>query len=280
MLQRLPLERKVRPAWLPPYVLGPGRPAGRVEIPAGPATLGARFEELPFGWDNEFSALEVHVPAFSVDATAVTNGQFQAFVEDGGYQRADLWTDEDWVWRGHEAIEHPAVWELVDGAWVYRTLFDRLPLDQVADWPVYVSLAEARAFASWSGGRLPREAEFHRAASGPAKGGRPEDGNVGFRHWAPTPVGSHPESASAYGVQDLVGDGWEWTSTAFAGLPGFTPYIPGYEGYSADFFDGKHYVLKGGSWATADPLVRPSFRNWFQAHYPYVFAKFRCVSDV
>jgi ergothioneine biosynthesis protein EgtB len=280
MLQRLPLERKVRPARLPPYVLGPGRPAGRVEIPAGPATLGARFEELPFGWDNEFSALEVHVPAFSVDATAVTNGQFQAFVEDGGYQRADLWTDEDWVWRGHEAIEHPAVWELVDGAWVYRTLFDRLPLDQVADWPVYVSLAEARAFASWRGGRLPREAEFHRAASGPAKGGRPEDGNVGFRHWAPTPVGSHPESASAYGVQDLVGDGWEWTSTAFAGLPGFTPYIPGYEGYSADFFDGKHYVLKGGSWATADPLVRPSFRNWFQAHYPYVFAKFRCVCDV
>src|ERR1700704_3133820 len=114
MLQRLPLERKVRPAWLPPYVLGPGRPAGRVEIPAGSATPGARFEELPFGWDNEFSALEVHVPAFSVDATAVTNGQFQAFVEDGGYQRADLWTDEDWVWRGHEAIEHPAVWELVD----------------------------------------------------------------------------------------------------------------------------------------------------------------------
>ena len=62
-------------------------------------------------------------------------------------------------------------------------------------------------------------------------------------------------------------------------LPGFTAYIPGYEGYSADFFDGKHYVLKGGSWATADALVRPSFRNWFQAHYPYVFAKFRCVAD-
>jgi formylglycine-generating enzyme required for sulfatase activity len=96
MLQRLPLERKMRPAWLPPYVLGPGRPAGPVDIPAGPATLGARFDELPFGWDNEFSALDVHVPAFRVDGTAVTNGQFQAFVEDGGYQRADLWTDEDW----------------------------------------------------------------------------------------------------------------------------------------------------------------------------------------
>jgi ergothioneine biosynthesis protein EgtB len=279
MLQRLPSERKVRPAWLPPYRVGAGRPGGTVEVPAGPATLGARFDELPFGWDNEFSALEVHVPAFRIDATPVTNGDFLAFVEDGGYRRADLWTDEDWIWRGHDAIEHPAVWELIDGAWVYRTLFDRLPLEQVSGWPVYASLAEARAFARWRGGRLPTEAEFHRAASGPAKGAGAEDGNVGFRHWAPTPVGSHPEGASAWGVQDLVGDGWEWTSTVFAPLPGFTPYIPGYPGYSADFFDGKHYVLKGGSWATAASLIRPSFRNWFQAHYPYVFAKFRCVTD-
>ncbi len=235
MLQRLALERKVRPAWLPPYVLGPGRPAGPVEIPAGPTTVGARFDELPFGWDNEFSALEVHVPAFSMDATAVTNRQFQAFVEDGGYQRADLWTDEDWVWRGHDAVEHPAVWELVDGAWVYLTMFDRLPLAQVADWPVYVSLAEARAFARWRGGRLPSEAEFHRAAIGPSKGGRPEDGNVGFRHWAPTPVGTHPDSASVWGVQDLVGDGWEWTGTVFAGLPGFTTVHPGLRGLLGRF---------------------------------------------
>ena len=92
-------------------------------------------------------------------------------------------------------------------------------------------------------------------------------------------MGTHPEGASAWGVQDLIGDGWEWTNTVFGGLPGFTAYIPGYAGYSADFFDGKHYVLKGGSWATADDLVRPSFRNWFQAHYPYVFATFRCVVD-
>jgi formylglycine-generating enzyme required for sulfatase activity len=139
-----------------------------------------------------------------------------------------------------------------------------------------VSLAEARAFARWRGERLPTEAEYHRAAFGQPNGGH---GNFGYRHWAPTPVGSHPEGASAWGVQDLVGDGWEWTDTVFAGLPGFTAYIPGYAGYSADFFDGKHYVLKGASWATADELVRPTFRNWFQAHYPYVFAKFRCVVD-
>jgi len=91
------------------------------------------------------------------------------------------------------------------------------------------------------------------------------------------PVGSSPEGASAWRVHDLVGNGWEWTDTPFAGFPGFEAWIPGYAGYSADFFDGKHFVLKGASWATAAELVRRSFRNWYQAHYPYVFAKFRCV---
>jgi ergothioneine biosynthesis protein EgtB len=280
MLQRLPLERKVKPAGVPAYRLEPGRPGGMVEIPAGTAALGARFDDVAFGWDNEFSALDAHVPAFRIDTTPVTNRQFLAFVEDGGYRRSELWTDEDWLWRGHDAVEHPAVWELRDGAWVYRTLFDRLPLETVADWPVFVSLAEARAFARWRGARLPTEAEFHRAAAGLGREGRAEQGNVGFRQWAPTPVGTHPDGASDWGVQDLIGDGWEWTDTVFAPLPGFDAYIPGYPGYSADFFDGKHYVLKGGSWATATSLLRPSFRNWFQAHYPYVFAKFRCVSDL
>ncbi len=294
LLQRLPLEQKVRPTWLPGYAMAPGRPAGKIEIPAGPATIGARFDDLPFGWDNEFPAVQAAVPAFRIDGTPVTNGQYLAFVEDGGYRRAELWGDEDWLWRGHEAMEHPVVWELLDGRWRYRAMFDQLPLESVAGWPVYVSLAEARAFARWRGERLPTEAEFHRAAFCQPDGGHlagalhvlpwgeatPADrrGNVGFRRWAPTPVGSHPEAASAWGVQDLIGDGWEWTSTVFTGLPGFTTYIPGYEGYSADFFDGKHYVLKGGSWATADELIRPSFRNWFQAHYPYAFTKFRCVS--
>jgi formylglycine-generating enzyme required for sulfatase activity len=91
-------------------------------------------------------------------------------------------------------------------------------------------------------------------------------------------VGAYPEGVSAWGVHELVGNGWEWTDTPFTGLPGFTAWIPEYTGYSADFFDGKHFVLKGASWATAAELVRRSFRNWYQAHYPYVFAKFRCVS--
>lgn len=289
MLQRLSADRKVRPAWLPDHVSGPGRPRGPVVIPAGPAALGVDFRELPFGWDNEFPATTVPVPAFRIDATPVTNAQFLAFVGAGGYERADVWSPEDWAWRSREGLTHPVCWERHDGQWLYRTLFDLLPMRLAADWPVYVSQAEARAYARWRGSRLPTEAEFHRAAFGTPEGGErlypwgaeepgPAHGNFDFRHWSPTPVGTHPAGASAWGVHDLLGDGWEWTETPFHGFPGFEAYIPGYPGYSADFFDGKHHVLKGASWATGAGLLRPSFRNWFQAHYPYVFAKFRCVT--
>jgi formylglycine-generating enzyme required for sulfatase activity len=148
---------------------------------------------------------------------------------------------------------------------------------------------EAAAFARREGARLPSEAEFHRAAFGSPDGGRRqhpwgdappsrERGNLGFHFWSPAPVGAFPAGASGFGIHELVGNGWEWTSTAFAPFPGFEP-LEGYEGYSADFFDDHHFVMLGGSWATDAALARRSFRNWFQPHYPYVFSKFRCVRD-
>ena len=186
------------------------------------------------------------------------------------------------------AARAPDVLDPAGGNWFYRTLFELVSLAHVWDWPVYVSLAEARAYARWSGGRLPTEAEFHRAAYPAPNGGErsypwgdepttDRHGNVDFVRWSPEPVGSHPDGASVWGVHELIGNGWEWTDTPFTPFPGFSAYIARYPGYSADFFDGKHFVLKGGSWATAAPLTRASFRNWYQAHYPYVFAKFRCV---
>ncbi len=154
-------------------------------------------------------------------------------------------------------------------------------------WPVYVSHAEATAYARWRGRRLPTEAEFHRAAYGtPAGGERPYPwgdappdatrGHFDFHAWDPAPVGSHPAGASAWDVHDLLGNGWEWTSTVFDGFAGFRP-MASYPNYSADFFDGQHYVMKGGSPVTARELLRRSFRNWFRPHYPYVYATFRCV---
>jgi len=105
-----------------------------------------------------------------------------------------------------------------------------------------------------------------------------ERGNFDCRRWDPTPVDAHPSGASAFGVHDLLGNGWEWTSTVFGPFPGFQRF-PFYPGYSSDFFDGQHYVLKGSSAATAASMLRRPFRNWFQAHYPYVYATFRLVED-
>jgi formylglycine-generating enzyme required for sulfatase activity len=218
----------------------------------------------------------------------VTNAQFLRFVQSGGYECRDFWTEEDWAWRAGMSLEHPLSWIVGDNGWFCRTLFEDVPLAEGRDWPVSVSLAEARAYARWAGGRIPTEAEFHRAAySDPTGRERPhpwgddspsrDRGNFDFNAWAPAPAGSHPKGVSAWGVHELVGNGWEWTETVFAPFPGFRAHIPTYPGYSADFFDGKHYVLKGASWATDKTLLRRSFRNWYQARYPYVFTKFRCV---
>ena len=156
-------------------------------------------------------------------------------------------------------------------------------------WPVYVTFAEAWAFARWAGKTLPTEAQWHRAAYGAPEeserrypwGAEAPDrrrGNFHYERWDPTPVDAYPEGASAFGVFDLLGNGWEWTSTPFGPLPGFEPF-PFYPGYSADFFDGKHFLMKGGSPRTDRCMLRRSFRNWFQPHYPYLYSTFRCVEE-
>jgi iron(II)-dependent oxidoreductase len=146
-------------------------------------------------------------------------------------------------------------------------MFGEIPLP--LDWPVYATHAEASEYAKWRGGSLPSEVQFHRAAEGATAV------NADFERWDPVPV-NFPEGQSRYGVAQLVGNGWEWTSTVFSAFPGFEPF-PFYPGYSADFFDGKHFVIKGGSPRTAACMLRSSFRNWFRPDYRYVYAAFRIV---
>jgi ergothioneine biosynthesis protein EgtB len=261
-----------------------------VDIPAGVATLGLRRDSETFGWDNEYEIQMVDVPAFVIDRYKVTNRQYLEFVAGGGYDTRNFWSDDDWNWRTARGITHPVFWKKTDDHctedWRYRTMFGELPLP--LDWPVYVSQAEANAYARWAGKSLPTEPEWHRAAYGTAGESEgtypwasnapgPDFGNFDFQNWDPTPVNAFPRGRSAFGVDDMLGNGWEWTSTLFAPFPGFEPF-PFYRGYSADFFDGKHFVMKGGSARTAACMLRPTFRNWFQAHYQYVYAGFRCVS--
>jgi ergothioneine biosynthesis protein EgtB len=290
MMQQMAPSDKARPDHLPKYSFQTAAVSNPIRIPSGQARIGARFDQLTFGWDNEFDEITVDVPSFAIDSLPVTNGQFYEFMLSGGYETERYWRAEDWRWKALERKRRPACWIKQGDEWLYRAMFDLLPLKQVSSWPVYVSLAEARAYATWRGKRLATEAEFHRAAFNGPDGHETDypwgdatptvrHGNFDFNAWSPVAVGSSPAGASRWGVFELIGNGWELTDTPFAPLPGFKPYMTTYPDYSQDFFDGKHYVLKGASWATAADLLRPSFRNWYQAHYPYVFAKFRCVSD-
>jgi ergothioneine biosynthesis protein EgtB len=287
MWHRLPCEQKRKPAGYAPVVEGRAPAREWIDVPAGRATLGVDAGAEPFAWDNERPALRADVPRFSIERHNVTNADFLEFVDAGGYSDARWWRPEDAAWIAAEGIRHPLFWEQRDGQWFWRGMFDLIPLP--LSWPVYVSWAEAAAFARWRGMRLPTEAEFQRAAYGttsPAERrfpwgdapAAPQHGLFDFASWDPHPAGSHPAGRSAWGVDDLVGNGWEWTSTVFEPFPGFAA-IPSYPEYSADFFDGAHFVMKGASPATARELLRPTFRNWFRARYPYVYATFRGVKD-
>jgi iron(II)-dependent oxidoreductase len=287
MWSRLPLQQKRRPHGYRPKTEGEVPRPEQVDVPEGPVTMGVDPGSIPFGWDNEFRACRAMVDAFAIDRHATTNAAFMEFVEDSGYTRAEWWRPDDWAWLQAEHVEHPLFWERHNGQWFWRGMFDLVPLPPA--WPVYVSFAEASAYARWRGMRLPTEAEFLRSAfatpSGLERphpwGEEPPDATRGvfdFSSWDPEPAGSHPSGRSAWGIDDLVGNGWQWTASPFAPFPGFVP-MPSYPEYSADFFDGDHYVMKGASPATARELLRPSFRNWFRPRYPYVYATFRCVRN-
>jgi iron(II)-dependent oxidoreductase len=279
MLHQLPLDQKIPQADALAPTTSP-MTNSTISVPAGSVTLGLPHDSEIFGWDNEFVAHAVDVGAFEIDPYKVTNQQYLEFITAGGYETRSLWSEEDWQWKTQQGISNPVFWRQDGDEWLYRTMFDEMPLP--LDWPVYVSHAEAQAYARWAGKALPTEAEWQRAAYGSTleTDSKPDLngslGNFDFQRWNPVPVNAFPQGQSAFGAHGMVGNGWEWTSTLFDKFPGFEPF-PFYRGYSADFFDGKHFVMKGGSARTAACMLRPSFRNWFQPHYQYVYSGFRCV---
>jgi iron(II)-dependent oxidoreductase len=214
-----------------------------VEVPAGPAVLG-KPRGNGFGWDNEFERTTVDEPAFRVTRYKISNGEYLEYMRAMGVAAPNFWIERNGEWR-------------------LRAMFGEIPLP--LDWPVYVTHTEAEEYARWRGGSLLSESQFHRAAAGI------HVVNADFERWDPVPV---DRGNGGPGPAQLIGNGWEWTSTVFGPFPGFEPF-PFYPGYSADFFDGKHFVMKGGSARTAACLLRPSFRNWFRQDYSYAYAGFR-----
>ena len=268
--------------------LPPGRTPARAEVlvPGGECTLGTSTD--PWAYDNERPAHRALLPSFWLDVLPVSNAAHIAFIEAGGYADERLWSPPGWDWRCKEALVAPQFWRRDGGTWV-RTRFGRdepVPLDEPVQ---HVCWYEAEAHARWAGKRLPTEAEWEKACSWDPTARRarrypwgdddptPERANVSHRASRPAPVGAYPAGASACGAEQMVGDVWEWTSSDFAGYPGFRSFP--YREYSEVFFGTEYKVLRGGSWATHPRAIRATFRNWDYPIRRQIFAGFRLARD-
>jgi iron(II)-dependent oxidoreductase len=250
------------------------------------------LSDQSFTFDNELDAHEVQIPPFQISRTAVTNAEFAQFVDDLGYQRRDLWSQDGWRWRQRVNATHPLYWRRAGTQWLRRD-FDRLgPLE---DWlPVlHVNWFEAESYCRWAKRRLPTEAEWEMAAScepsvhGVITGERKRRfpwgeetaaaarANLDWRAGGCIDVRLLPESDSAFGCRQMIGNAWEWTASDFDPYPGFKPGP--YKEYSAPWF-GDHKVLRGGCWTTRARMIHNAYRNFYKPDRRDVWAGFRTCS--
>jgi iron(II)-dependent oxidoreductase len=268
----------------------PGLAGTSVLVPGGPFVLGVDAASEPSSLDNERPAHVVDLPAFRIGRVPVTNGEWRQFIDDSGYQQPRWWSERGWQHRQSAGLTAPQFWSC-DGR--MRTRFGYIE-DIPADEPVqHVTYFEAEAYAAWAGARLPTEIEWEKACAwdpatdtrrrypwGSQEPSRASEAlaNLGGTALRPAPVGAYPAGASAYGVEQMLGDVWEWTTSPLRPWPGFVPMI--YERYSQPFFDGDYRVLRGGSWAVEASIVRPSFRNWDHPIRRQIFSGVRLAWDV
>lgn len=257
-----------------------------VEVPAGPCVIGAGLDG--FAYDNERGRHRVNVPAFRIGRTPITNATFLRFVEGGGYERREWWTDEGWAWKEDYDITHPGGWAHGSGGWRQWRIDGWSPLRP--DEPVvHVSWFEADALARSHGARLPTEAEWEKAATWDqeAQTARPfpwgselataQRANLDHAGLGPAPAGAYPDGASPCGALGMLGDAWEWTASDFRGYPGFVAHP--YREYSEVFFGAEYKVLRGGSWATRARVATPTFRNWDLPQRRQIFSGVRLAWD-
>jgi iron(II)-dependent oxidoreductase len=269
--------------------LPPGRPgvAGTsVLVPGGEFVLGVDAVHEPHSLDNERPAHVVDVPAFRIGRLPVTNGEWRQFIDDGGYRQQQWWSERGWSHRQQAGLTAPQFWN-PDGTRIRFGHVEEIPADEPVQ---HVTFFEAEAYAKWAGARLPTEIEWEKACAWDPEAnarrrfpwGTSEPtqhlANLGGDSLRPAPVGAYPAGASAYGAEQMMGDVWEWTTSPLRPWPGFTPMV--YERYSQPFFDGDYKVLRGGSWAVAASVLRPSFRNWDHPIRRQIFSGVRLAWDV
>ncbi|MDE0298854.1 MAG: selenoneine synthase SenA [Candidatus Poribacteria bacterium] len=247
------------------------------EVPGGVFFLGASQNE-PFVFDNEKWAHSVEIEPFAIGRTPVTQAEFLGFVEEGGYRRSEFWTREGWKWRESVNAEHPVYWKKSgDKGWIRRH-FDRWCALESNLPVIHVNWHEAMAYCRWAGRRLPTEAEWEFAAAmGPESSENMmpsekrrfpwgdadpslERVNMDWQNLGCIDVGALPDSDSAVGCRQMIGNVWEWTISAFQPYPGFER--DAYEEYSEPWF-GTRKVLRGGCWSTRSRMLRNTWRNFY-----------------
>jgi len=266
--------------------------AGDVEIPGGAFLLGAT-PDYPFVFDNEKWAHRVELKPFRIARAPVTNAEFAAFVEDGGYLQERWWSREGWAWRQQAEAERPVYWSReAGGRWLCRRFDQFVPLQEHLP-VIHVNWYEADAYCRWAGRRLPTEAEWEMAAAAEpvedAHSGRgaawrkrmfpwgdepptPDRANLDWRAMGCVEVGALPDGDSYFGCRQMIGNVWEWTADDFLPYPGFV--VDPYKEYSAPWF-GDHKVLRGGCWTTRSLLLRNTWRNFYTPDRRDVWAGFR-----
>jgi len=257
-----------------------------IKIPGGIYKIGYSGNE--FCYDIELPEHKVYLNDFQIENFPVTNGQYLEFIDDGGYENFSFWLSDGWDAVKKNEWNAPMYWEKEDGEWFTRDFVGKRKINP--NEPVcHVSFYEAMAFCKWAGKRLPTEAEWEKAALWddeknsktifPWGNESPTKNHANLLDsciWSCTNIGSYENGKSHYGCYQMIGDVWEWTSSEFAGYPGFES---GFDEYNDKWFTNQK-VLRGGSFATPALSIRGSYRNFFRLDERWMFSGFRCVKGI